>query len=445
MRNKGLWIVVLVIAMIGVCMVCAIVGFFSFRTSSTVNLGTVGNVLNDRIFQNDSYMAEADETMQILVAEDAITLVVENTNGNVDIRGVDIDQVNLKAHITAWGSSETNAEENLERIDYEVIETSEKITIRVNNPTNENMGFGQVDLHLEVPLDTKLKVTGSSGRLYAAQIQGSVDFNNDFGNIELSDIQGGPVVVTTENGYIEMNKILISGNNLKVTSEFGDLKLVQISAKELTATTRNGMLGLEEINVSGPTKLASDFGEIAVEGGKTGSLEVQSQNGSIVLKELNMPGELIAHTDFGNLKLKEVFASNYDLESKNGLLELDGANQAQIKAVTDFGDITIINVKSGVINLETKNGIVTFRGSLADEEHMVRSDFGNITLRFPSNQTLNLDLNTGFGMIKSEFDFTVSGTVQEKHWVGKINAGGGLLTVETENGSITLEKSVAEE
>jgi hypothetical protein len=59
----------------------------------------------------------------------------------------------------------------------------------------------------------------------------------------------------------------------------------------------------------------------------------------------------------------------------------------------------------------------------------------------PSTQSIDCEIKTGFGKIESDFDITVSGAIEEKHLSGKINDGGGLLTIETQNGNISLEKT----
>jgi hypothetical protein len=50
-------------------------------------------------------------------------------------------------------------------------------------------------------------------------------------------------------------------------------------------------------------------------------------------------------------------------------------------------------------------------------------------------------LQTEFGKITSDFEVTISGKLEEKHWTGKINGGGDELTVKNNNGNITLQIS----
>ncbi len=69
------------------------------------------------------------------------------------------------------------------------------------------------------------------------------------------------------------------------------------------------------------------------------------------------------------------------------------------------------------------------------------SEFGELKLSLPAETALQADLQTEFGEIKSDFDLTlaVKGEVDQKHLQGKINGGGPLLTVKTNNGNILLK------
>jgi hypothetical protein len=55
----------------------------------------------------------------------------------------------------------------------------------------------------------------------------------------------------------------------------------------------------------------------------------------------------------------------------------------------------------------------------------------------------DLDLHTGDGHITLDLPITVQGQVGDKNIRGKLNAGGNSLRIHTGDGSIRLEKSLA--
>jgi hypothetical protein len=48
-------------------------------------------------------------------------------------------------------------------------------------------------------------------------------------------------------------------------------------------------------------------------------------------------------------------------------------------------------------------------------------------------------LKTDFGKVKCDLPITLSGSLNEKHWIGAINGGGESLDASTSNGDIRVE------
>ena len=121
---------------------------------------------------------------------------------------------------------------------------------------------------------------------------------------------------------------------------------------------------------------------------------------------------------------------------------MNGA-QGKLRAYSDFGPILIKNAENVTVDLDTKSGSVDFEGSLGDGPHNIHSSFGEIHITIPSDSAFNVNLKTGFGSIKSEIPITVTltDTTKGSQQTGKMNDGGSQLTVETENGSISIEAS----
>jgi hypothetical protein len=55
----------------------------------------------------------------------------------------------------------------------------------------------------------------------------------------------------------------------------------------------------------------------------------------------------------------------------------------------------------------------------------------------PPDAAFDLDAETDFGSIKTDFAVMVS-EFEEKHMVGEVNGGGPSLQIRTDSGSITL-------
>ena len=446
MKLKGLWITLLVLAILGVCGLIAAVGWFTLdRFSTGANL-PLSQVFSGEMFANANFSAEVDESQVFPVGKEPLELIIENTSGNIYVQGnADADQIAVKLHKTAWDITQEKANTRLGQLTYEVIELPGKLTIRVNQNGMQYSGRDSIDFNIDLPRNTPLQLKTDAGDINVSNMQADVQVNAAFGNIDIKDTQGGAVTVENQNGEVLLRSVLSEKEPVTVSSSFGSIKIVQLTAGEMEVGSSNGAIELQNIKTSGALTLSNDFGDVTVRDSQLNDLHIEAQNGAINLQSSQVEQQIFAHSDFGSIDLKDALAAEYDIELKNGKITLNGARDAVIKAVSDFGEIELSNIEQAQIDLNTKNGSIIFRGSLTQERHTVSSDFGNITLRFPPTQSLSCDLSTEFGTISSEFDFTMTGTLSEKHWVGKLNQGGGSLTADTQNGNVTLEQGLAKE
>lgn len=447
MKLKWLWIILLVLMITVVCgLIVSVlgIGIYSFTGISSVSNSAesvIDNLFTGDAFSNPTLSIETTEEKTFLTGSEEIVLVVENRFGDVVVSGKDTDEIYMSVVKTAWGISDEDATENLELLQYEVIESPGTLTIRVLEPSRTLNMPGSMDFKMDIPISTNVTINTQNGDLSVSNVKGNVDLDTSFGNIEVRDLQEGEIKAKTQNGNITLRGINIQDFPIEASSAFGDINVYQADANGLDLSITNGSMSLENIMISGEVELSNDFGNIEYRSGQATKLTINSTNGTITINGVIVENLLLAHTDFGNIDLSKTLASEYDLLTKNGRIDLNGANEAKIKAITDFGDIEMQNLVFVTLDLETKNGTILLNGSLAQDNHRVKSDFGSITLKMPQDQSIDCDLKTNFGSINSAFDLTLSGAIDEKHFVGQINEGGGLLTIETQNGNITLEKT----
>jgi DUF4097 and DUF4098 domain-containing protein YvlB len=445
MKLKGLWIVILIIALMLTCGLIIGTAWFTFsRITNTADI-PVGQILSGEIFVNNDVRAERNEEETISLGTEPITLVIENQAGDILIQGSQREDIFMNAKKVAWGKSEEDAQAALDTFSYEIIRDTDKITIRIKDTRESSFPENQINFKIDVPETINLDLQTSLGDLYAAEITGNISLENNFGSTTLMNILDGNINVVSHNGKTSLKNILVEDKQVKVEGDFGDIDLFQITAQEITCTSRNGIITAENLKAAGNVELSNDFGELTLREGSAKNLMVKNQNGLIDLNGFQVTETLTIASDFGAVELENVLADQYEITTKNGDVFLNNATNGSIKIISDFGNIDMSNIKQAQLDLETKNGSITFRGSLRPENHMIQTDFGNIILRLPANQSINFDIGTSFGTIQTEHEIFISGDVNKNHWVGKLNEGGGLLTIETENGNITLEKTIVEE
>jgi DUF4097 and DUF4098 domain-containing protein YvlB len=402
------------VVLLGLC--AAILAVFYF----TVN-GLAQSGLRVRLFDLNNVKAEADEEQSFTVSPPA-ALDVDNSFGDVTVLGGTGSALVVKAHKTAWGATQADAEAALKDITVVVTQDGNKVTVRVQQPAEVDVlhigpGQGAVDFTIELPAQADVTAHTDFGALRVTGTHGAADLRSNAGEVHGADLAGG---------------------DLKLQSDFGMVSLENSTGRDVSAKSNAGAIALAGVEAEGTVTLDTDFGAVSFEQGRAGALAVQTNNGKVDLFSLTVTGTAQAASDFGSVSFRDVAAGGYDLESNNGSLTVDGARGA-LRAHTDFGSIDVRNAEDATLDLQSQNGSITFSGTLGAGPHSVKSDFGSIRLALPSTAALEVDLSTDFGKIRSDLPLTLTGAPDEKHWQGRFNAGGARLTAQTNNGDITIE------
>jgi DUF4097 and DUF4098 domain-containing protein YvlB len=431
MNRKWIIASILIVALIALCGASLFAIWQGTRMVETSGI--------DISVRNNSVRAEGVEEKTLTVSGPA-SLTLTNDFGDVSVTGGADGQVKVIAEKTAWGSNDAEAQKELEELKVIIEQNGNNINISLQHPEqmhvlNLRPDIWSVKFTITVPEETAATLDSFNGDLVLSATTGNADLQTDFGNIQVSDVSGA-VTVKTNNGNVTAVN-LTSDADVSLTSDFGNISAQEISGVDITAKSTNGTLDLQNITASGVFKAGSDFGSIFLANSQASTIEIISTNGKITLENVDVDGKVTVHNDFGDQTLSSVDASAYDLKTQNGKIMLDQARDS-ITVQSGFGDVEVLNVENGTINLSSTNSAITFSGSLATGPHSVSSGFGNITLTLPAETALNVDLQTDFGKISSDFEITVSGALENNHWVGKFNGGGEELTVETNNGNITI-------
>lgn len=422
MKYKWLIAGSLLLAMLAMC--AGIVGVMWFTVDQATTLGFRWNGLNINL---DNVSAEADEEQRVSVSGPAVLVVqsnAENAAGDITIIGGIGDEIVVKAHKTAWGASQEDAEAGLAEIKVKVTQNGDAVTVEVQRPQPANfIGIGgqrtdTVDLTITVPATTKVTASTSFGDVSLSGTVGDVDLKTSFGDVSVKDVQGGTIEARTDFGEVTLEDVAADGN--------------------VEAHSSSGKITLDNVEAEGDVDLSTDFGGIEFETGNADSLTAETSSGNVDLSSLSVAGVVTARSDFGGLTLIKVEAGSYDLDTSSGEITLEGASGA-VKAHTDFGDIEVTDAEDATLDLNTDSGAITFAGSLGDGPHTLKTDFGSIKLMLPEETALDFDLSTDFGKIKSDFPITIQGEQEQNHWQGTINGGGESLTAETSSGDISIE------
>jgi DUF4097 and DUF4098 domain-containing protein YvlB len=430
---KAKWIVssILIVALIGLAVLIA---YTVIAGASLFN----GRGFRVEVNASVAFKAE-DQYQQRLEVSDAASLVVRNSAGDITVTGGGVGEVLVEAHKTAYGDSQAEADADLAALDVQISQEGNAVTVSVAKPeTVLCMGMCRpdtVDFTLTVPEGTAVTVSTDSGDVAVAGTDGAADLSSSFGDIHVEQVAGA-LAARASSGRVTARAV--QGGTVDLHSDFGDVGLSEARVGQVTLTTNSGGMTLTDVQASGAVTLQDDFGDIIFETGSSAALDVHAQSGKIRLSGLTVNGALTAHSDFGDVTVTGVDAGSYSLSSNSGAVTADGVH-GRVWVQDDFGDILVRNAQEAVLDLNTNSGDVVFEGTLGEGPHTLHSDFGAVRLVLPAETALSFDLQTEFGSIASDIPVTVTGDVQEDHWVGTTNGGGIGLTASTNSGDIRIE------
>jgi len=433
MKNKWLIASILIVALISLCSASV------FATWQGISLAKGGGARWGGFSVNKALAKENEE--KTLRVTGPVDLKIESSYGDITVETGSDGEVAVQAEKTMFGATEAEAKERLKDLQVVIEQDGNKISLSVQQPPEVDAlrigpGQGSVKFTLRVPKETAVILHSSLGDVSLDGTTGDADVQSDFGTLTITNVTG-EVFAKSNNGKVT-GENLAAEKKITLSSDFGAINLSQVSSAEVTISTSNGQIDLTDVEASGLLKTTSQFGSIHVGDSQAGTAEIRTSNGAIRLENVDVDGKVAVKSSFGSLTLTQVEAGSYDLDTQNGKIILEGGQNA-IKAHSSFGSIEVLDAENATLDLSSNNGKLVFSGSLGDGPHKLKSNFGNIELTLPGDSALDIDMETDFGKIVSDFAITISGKIDNKHWNGTVNGGGEELVVETNNGNISLQ------
>jgi DUF4097 and DUF4098 domain-containing protein YvlB len=158
---------------------------------------------------------------------------------------------------------------------------------------------------------------------------------------------------------------------------------------------------------------------------------------------IHMPrqGRVNLHTGDGSINLVN-FKGEMELRSGDGHQDVDSVD-GKLRATAGDGHIRVAGRFDG-LELATGDGHIEARalaGSTIAAGWSLHAGDGSVTLQLPEGIAADVDLHTGDGHINLDLPISIEGQLSHNSIHGKLNGGGGSLTIHTGDGSIKLQKS----
>jgi putative adhesin len=209
-------------------------------------------------------------------------LQITNTNGAIDVEGIDGTTVEVRAERTARGLSDDSARELLPRISIGEEIAPNKVAIRTEGISGILVGASfQVRYRVRAPRSAVVRLRTTNGGLTLKALDGGVVASTTNGNIVGEEL-GGRVEARTTNGSARfaLTGVTVDGVNVRTTNGNVQLTMPESINANLTATCRNGTIEITGIEFKPDGEQTRRRAQGKLNGGGA-PIEVSTVNGGV--------------------------------------------------------------------------------------------------------------------------------------------------------------------
>lgn len=273
MRNRRVTLIVLVIL--------TILAGLDIKFGFSRNGGAGQINFKVKINERDIYPSQAITQTLTFSAADLSEFIVVNNGGNIDISGVDTDQITISAKITVKADTEELAYAYAEQLEVELEQAEGKAKLVFPQPERPTqIKEVRVDYTIRVPEDLNMVVKGNQCQIDLADLQGFVEIIASFGSINTRHLTG------FIDGNFQYSSVLFQrfGGSLKTKNSFSNM-----------------ILDLDKESIGFTFDVDLSFGNLL------GAVVLQQETGMNTLKGTGQIGDgqnsVVVDASFGNVEI----------------------------------------------------------------------------------------------------------------------------------------------
>ena len=207
---------------------------------------------------------------------------IVNTNGRIDVEGVDGSTVEVRAERIARGATDAAARELLPRIVIKEEKKPDLVSLETERMSGIMFGAAfEVRYHVRAPKNAEINVTNTNGQVALTALDGKVRAHTTNGGVNGKSLGGGVDARSTNGGVtIDMASVGADNISLRTTNGGVTLTLPDGAKATLSASCTNGGINvssLENLDVSDQSRRRL---EARLNGGGT-AIELRTTNGGI--------------------------------------------------------------------------------------------------------------------------------------------------------------------
>jgi DUF4097 and DUF4098 domain-containing protein YvlB len=183
--------------------------------------------------------------------QDGAQIAVVNTNGHIDVEGVDGTTLDVKAEITARAGTDEAARELLKQVEIREEAGTARIRLETRYPKGLGRSSVSVKYTLRVPRSAKVEVETVNGGIRVADVSGAVRAETTNGGVKASGVKGA-LTATSTNGGIDVQVLAVTseGVSLETTNGAINLRLPGEAKGTISARCVNGGISVSDLDVA---------------------------------------------------------------------------------------------------------------------------------------------------------------------------------------------------
>jgi len=210
---------------------------------------------------------------------------IVNTNGRIEVEGVDGTTVEIRAERIARGATDSAARELLPRIIIKEDAKPDRVSLETERMNGIMIGAGfEVRYHVRAPKNTVVNLTNTNGVVSVTAMTGKVIAHTTNGGVRGTALAGGVDARTTNGGVvIDMAAVGPDKIALETTNGGVTLALPETAKATVAASCTNGGISVGTLDNFEVTEKSRRRLEGKLNGGGT-LVDLQTTNGGIRLR-----------------------------------------------------------------------------------------------------------------------------------------------------------------
>ncbi len=210
---------------------------------------------------------------------------INNTNGKIEVEGVDGATVEIRVERIAKGATESAANELLPRIVIKEDAKPDRITLETERMNGIMIGAGfEVRYHVRAPRNAFVNVTNTNGAVTVNALAGKVSAHTTNGAVKGTSLSGG-VDADTTNGSVSIDMASVGSGKISLETTNGSVTLMlpEKAKATVSASVTNSGINVGSLDNFDVTEKSRRHLAGKMNGGGT-DVELHTTNGSIRLR-----------------------------------------------------------------------------------------------------------------------------------------------------------------